>query len=70
MVSQESKKLASENAALKQSLRQKDKKIASITVKVNELTRAKKSLANKLERSKEKCKGLKKALCEEQKKTF
>jgi predicted nucleic acid-binding Zn-ribbon protein len=70
MITPTSKKLASENAALKHSLRQKDKKIASITEKVNELTKTKKALTNKLERSKEKCNDLKNALCEEQKKTF
>jgi len=61
--------MTSENAILKQSLRKKDVKIASVTEKVKELKQEKKALTNQLERSKKKCKDLKLALCEEQKKT-
>jgi len=70
MIHQANKKLASEIVTLKQSLRQKDKKIASITLKIGELKKSKKALTQKLERSQEKCKDLKTALCAEQKKTF
>ena len=69
-MNQEIKKLTQENAALKKSLQQKEKKIASSTNKVNELKQENKALTNKLERSTKKCKNLKSALDEEQKKTF
>ena len=69
MKSQEIKKLASENVALKRSLQQKDKTIAAIKVHVNELTKKKKALTYQLERSKKRSKELKSALADEQKKT-
>ena len=70
MMNQTIKKIVSENSALKQSLRQKDKKITFITEMVNELNKTKKALTNKLERSKKKCEDLKSALEQEQKKIF
>jgi predicted nucleic acid-binding Zn-ribbon protein len=69
MSTKEIKKLVSENAALKRSLQQKDKKIVSITAKVDDLTKKKKALTNQLERSKKRGKELKTALAAEQKKT-
>jgi hypothetical protein len=48
MTNSEIKKLTSENVSMKQSLRKKDIKIASMTEKVDELNKTKKVLTNKL----------------------
>jgi len=70
MTKNEIKKLVLENAVLKKSLQQKEKKITSIKEKVEELNQRNKSLTYKLTRSKKRGDELKTALAVEQKKTL
>jgi hypothetical protein len=69
-MAKEINQLVKENAALKQRLRQTEKKVTSITMKENELSKTKKALTKKLDRSQQKCKRLKSELEEEKKKNF
>jgi len=69
-MNREIEELKKEKAALKQALKQEQKKTASLTGKVNELTKEKKALTNKLERRQKKCGDLKSSLNEELKKKF
>ena len=69
-MNREIEELKKEKAALKQALKQEQKKTASLTGKVNELNKEKKALTNKLERRQKKCEDLKSSLDEELKKNF
>jgi len=70
MANPDMKELALENAALKRSLYQKEKTIASIKEKVNALNKKNKAISYQLERGKKRANSLKATLVAEQKKTL
>ena len=70
MTRQEVKNRALENAELKRLLHQKSKKIDSLKLRINDLSKTKKAINAQKERSKNKALELKTALLAEQKKNF